>query len=560
MQKFFFARLGLIAAFLAIGLLWEFGLGLSAIAVPFTPKTPQTVFTVLLVPLDSRPPCTDYVRDLAAMAGFRVILPPPEMLDDYRRPGNTAAIREWARENINQADAAILSMDMLVHGSLLASREGLGGEYDRNAALHLLRQLRELKPSVKLHAFHIIPRLFIADNPATEKFKQPMAQWSALQDTVSLFENPADIAKLNELERRIPREIRERYQALYAENSRMNRQLLQYAEAGILASLVIGQDDSAPFGLGNIERRRSELAAAKNPFLQQRVFITRGTDEVALTLLGQVAAGLGGETYKAYIHYTEARMADTIMPYMPGTMAKTMAEKLALTGVKQTGNVDDADFILVVHAGDTSSTEKIRRQQADIVKAWIAEGKQVAIIDLAKDFRAAQTLLPFLRTNETPVYRLLAYAGWNTASNSTGTALTQAALVLRGRMSTEKNDALSRDLTRVGFIAARLLDDWYYQKVYRPVLNSQLTGQKIDPYSLQSARAPVTGKIAHQLEGAYQDMIRFEWRNALLFPSGPHGAKFAFARWNLHVGLPWDRTFEIRIDSQPSPAAIILRQ
>ena len=255
MNKSFFVRFGLIASFLAACLALEFSFGFSAVAFPITVKENTYNYTILLVPLDSRPPCTDYVRDLAAMAGIQVLMPPPEILDNYRQPGNPQAIRDWALQSIERADAAILSVDMLIHGSLLASRDGAGTSADAEAAYQLLQQLHDRKPTAKLYAFHIIPRLFIADNPATDKYKQAMAEWSALQDTVSLFENPLDIAKLNSLEQQIPPEIRQRYRNLYTGNTRLNRQLVQLAESNILAGLVLGQDDSAPFGLGNLERR-----------------------------------------------------------------------------------------------------------------------------------------------------------------------------------------------------------------------------------------------------------------------------------------------------------------
>ena len=555
----FFVQLALTATFIITALTSAFYFGLSSIAAPITVNAPPATMKILLVPLDSRPPCTDYVKSIAGMAGLNILTPPREILDDYRKPGNIAAIHDWALQNISQADAAIISTDMLIHGGLLASRQTVAANGEIETALRLLQELHEKQPTAKIYAFSIIPRLFIADNPATEKFKQPMAEWSALQDKTALFENPADIAKLQKLEVEIPSDIRERYHNLYRINSLLNRQLAGLVRNGVLSGLVVGQDDSTPFGLGNLERRRIENETANEPTLRKKVFVTRGTDEVALTLLGQVLATEGAPEQKVYVHYTEDRTAETIMPYMPFPLSRTVAEKMDLAAINAVDSPSAADFILVVHAGSAQSQAKNLSAQANLLKKWMQAGFPVAVIDLSKDFRSDQTLLPYLRQNNTPVYDLLAYAGWNTASNSTGAAITQAALVLRGRARTEPNATIARESLRVGFIAARMLDDWYYQKVYRPKLNAALQLSGIDPYALHQSREAVTKKISHQMYNAYLDLIYWDWRNAVLTIPSTDYSRMAVAGWKLRVGLPWDRTFEIFVEADMKPAKIITR-
>ena len=552
----FFIHLGVISTFIITALVSAFIFGFSSFAVPISVSIPPAALTVMLIPLDSRPPCTDYVKSIADMAGMNVIMPPREIMDDYRLPGNTAAIHDWARQNITQADAAIVSVDMLIHGGLLASRQTTGAMNSTESSIQLLLELHSRKPSAKIYAFSIIPRLFIADNPATDKYKQPMAEWSTLQDTVSLFENPADIGKLQKLENQIPLDIRERYRKLYKNNSTLNRRLAELTRTGVLTGLVIGQDDSTPFGLGNLERRRIENETSQDQIIQKKIFVTRGTDEVALTLLGQISQNTGDPRQKVYVHYTEKRAAETIMPYMPGPMLQTIAEKIELAAVEQVNSPESADFILVVHAGDVRSQSKNLAAQAELVKSWLNNGVSVAVIDLAKDFSADQTFLPYLQQNNTPVYNLLAYAGWNTASNSTGTAITQAALVLRGRRTSAPDAALYRETARVAFIASRVLDDWYYQKVYRPKLNALLVTNGIDPYALHHSRQPVTSKISHQIDNAYRDLIFWGWRNAVIILPNASYPRLAIAGWGLHTGLPWDRTFEISLETQLLPAKI----
>ena len=557
MIRRFFIYFSLIFAFMATTLSVLFSLGFSLVAVPVSVSEPAPRGVVLLVPLDSRPPCTDYVASLARMAGFQILQPPKELLDDYRRPGNASGMREWLQQNISRADSAIISVDMLVHGGLLASRKGLGSVETAEELMILLRTLHENHPQVKLYAFNIIPRLLISDDPHTEKYKLPMAEWSILQETTALFENPKDILRLQTLEKSIPADIPARYRKLYAENHRLNQQLIALTKTGVLAGLVLGQDDSAPFGLANMERQRLENEISTQTEIKEKIYLTRGTDEVALTLLCQATGSAADSKQKVYVHYTEEHTADAILPYMPRPLSQTVSEKLALGAADTTELLSEADYILVVHAGSPKSDERRLKAEANQIKEWLAAGYKVALVDLATDWIDKQTMLPYLQRNGTLVHQLSAYAGWNTASNSVGTAVTQATMVLRGHETKNFDEALYRDIIRAGFLSERIVDDWYYQKIYRHQLNDDLQKQQIDPYDLKLARQIVTRRINHQIYNATLQYIRRDWRNAVFTFAAGDSRAYAVDRWEIRSGLPWDRTFEIFVGINPAPALII---
>lgn len=559
MIRRFFLLFGLIVL-ISIGSWFTlFQLNLAKLAVPIPVAEPPTRGVILLVPLDSRPPCTEYVAKLARMAGFQVLTPPAEALDDYHRPANKAAIVSWMLQHSSRADAAIISIDMLLHGGLLASRQGLASPADIENTIAVLTELHQRHPQLKLFAFNIIPRLLIADDPNTEKFKQAMAEWSSLQETAATFENPKDFQRLVALESSVPAEMIARYRKLYDDNRRVNQQLISLTQSGVLAGLLLGQDDSAPFGLGNMEKQRVENLLAGNPTLHNKIFITRGTDEAALTLLGPVIQPSAAANRKAFIHFTEPHAANTIMPYMPRPLARTVDEKLRIAAVESTTDLSEADFILVIHAGNKQSEARHLSVEAKTIRAWMETGHQIAIVDLATDWTAQQTLLPHLRRAGVPIHPLLAYAGWNTASNSVGTAVTQALMALSGRNAADLPTALFRDTARVEFLAERILDDWYYQKTYRHQLNDILVRKKIDPYELSQSRKEVENRIRQQLNGAYFQYIHNEWRNSEISLQPQNNNSFVTGTWQIHSGLPWNRTFEIFVDLHMSPAQVLRR-
>lgn len=533
--------------------------GAVKLAEPITLHEPPARGVILLVPLDSRPPCTDYVVKIARMAGFQVLVPPREILDDYRRPANKQAISLWIQQNAAQADAAIISVDMLVHGGLLASRQSTGTKRDRANALDLLKTLHRQWPRLKLYVFNILPRLLISDDPETEKYKSAMAEWSILRDTTTTFENPQDIEKLRTLESSIPSALIDRYRQLYADNRQLNQQLIFLVQTGAISGLLIGQDDSAPFGVANMERQHLDNILTGSPSLLGKVFLARATDEAGLTLLNPATQSAPMPKPKVFVHYTESHTADAILPYMPRPLAQIVEEKLLIANAAITQALTEADFILVIHAGNRQSNGRHLASEAQLIQTWLKSGRQVVVVDLATDWSVEQTLLPHLRRQGVSGPQLLAYAGWNTASNSLGTAITQAVMALRGRTAADESALLFRDVTRVEFLAERLLDDWYYQKIYRHRLNDKLVQKKINPYELKQSRGQVENTIRQQIHSAYVKYIGNEWRNTELYYRQQQPNAYVAGAWSIRSGLPWDRTFEIYVDMQMLPAQVISR-
>ena len=80
---------------------------------------------VILIPLDGRPPCRQFVIDAGRISGIEVLTPPHEYQDYYSQPGDTRAMAAWLQQSLEEqpADAIILSVDQLLYGGLLAARE-----------------------------------------------------------------------------------------------------------------------------------------------------------------------------------------------------------------------------------------------------------------------------------------------------------------------------------------------------------------------------------------------------------------------------------------------------
>ena len=128
-----------------------------------TPVSPQetTAHHVILVPLDGRPPCRQFVIDAGRIGGTEVVTPPHELQDYYSQPGDTKAMRRWLLEEVAKGttDAVFLSVDQLLYGGLLTAREKQATSAEVEEFLAFLRELHEANPAVPIYAFSILPRL-----------------------------------------------------------------------------------------------------------------------------------------------------------------------------------------------------------------------------------------------------------------------------------------------------------------------------------------------------------------------------------------------------------------
>ena len=238
---------------------------------------------IILIPLDTRPPCQKMVVDAGKMAGIEVITPPSEIMDYYTKKGDSKAIQKWLLENISQVDGAIISIDQLLHGGLLASREAQTTDAERVELIKFLHELRQKAADKPIYAFNILPR--ITPTPTLESDSKKIIKISRLLDEISIFQNVDDMKLVEDLKEDIKEEDLNTYLDLFKKNTAMNKDLIQLTQDNTLTKFIIGQDDGEDFGVPNMEKRslQNYLHAVNIP--SEKVMITKGADEVALSLL-----------------------------------------------------------------------------------------------------------------------------------------------------------------------------------------------------------------------------------------------------------------------------------
>ena len=506
---------------------------------PFDRKSSK----VLLVPLDSRPPCLSFVKTLGYIGNFEIITPPENILDNYNTPAPLLKINEWFTKKIKEVDAAIISVDMLCHGGLIASRSPKNTpDWEKQIFQNLSELPQNTTPWV--YAFSIIPRLLIPENDATKLWQYHVMIYTTRRDMNDNFQNPRDFDRMQEMLRRVPPELISGFNKLYEKNDVFNRKLASLQNKNVFAGLIFGQDDGHPFGRPNQSKHKIEKFATQNN-LSSKITTSYGADEVAMLQLAAYANKKNNYQPKVFVAYSDETVPDMVLHFMPTTIAKIVQEKLTATGAISVNEKQTADLILFVHVGKNSTNSADLRKIATEIQS-LAQEKPLALIDLSANFKQRETVLGTLLNENVPVSCLAAYAGWNTAGNSVGTALVQGLLFIKQKESIDKQYLPYLYQKNFEFTLARILDDWAYQKDVQSTNNNLLRWQGINPYNLGAQKNAVQKNINYNLIRRKEHLF---YKNIRLYPfysDGDH--HYYVTQLDIDVSLPWARTFEINLE------------
>ena len=509
---------------------------------------------ILLVPLDSRPVCSTMVQKLGRIVGLNVIVPPKELLDNYRQPANRKKLYEWLNNNISHYQKAIISADILLHGSLLQSRQTTVTPKEQQEFLQRLQKLRQENGAhTAIDIFSIIPRLLVSDELLPDRWYQfHLMRYSQLLDMTEINNEPYMTKELLEYQSKIPNNILAKYLALFQNSHQFNLALLEAAkkqQPQVPFNIIIGQDDASPFGLPH----RNALQLQKfmqHEKLQHHTSITYGADEIASLLLTRYYLQQQKWQPKVYLQFATPNTEFMHMPYMAVSTGAALRNQLQFIGAAITDNYQTADVILYIHCGDEKHLPQ--KQQVQAINNILAQNKRLALVDLSANFNAEEMLLPYLLDEKVPVNRLCAYAGWNTFSNSSGTAIAQS-LLFTGRLyelqkvQAEPQQIAALYAQNLQFTIERMVEDYYYQKKLHPQLRPYLESFGITPTDLMPDAKEQTEFSLQKKISLYSYYLLHSNLGRTPFYEDKHNAYY-LRDLAIGVRLPWNRIFEVSLD------------
>ncbi|MCH3959960.1 MAG: DUF4127 family protein [Selenomonas sp.] len=448
---------------------------------------------ILFIPHDNRPTSCEQTAAVVKKLGYEVVMPDKKLLGGLGTTSDTEALWKWTTENVQGAKAAVIATDSLLYGGLVASRKHEIPAWQLQRRTSRLKELRAQNPSLKVYAFTSLmrtPRTGEAsggeDPDYFLQYGSQIFRYTALMDKTEIQGLTADeSSELDELADEIPPEVLDDWLSRRQRNLTVTKALIDQVRHGTLDYLLIGKDDNAP--LSQTHREARWLLSDGQDLPKSKFQLVAGIDEFAMLLLARAVNDDQQVVPKVNIQFNTGKGGNTVPTYSDERAVDTIREELLVSGATAVDQPELADYVLLVNTSPDGLTGEANHVQPgegrllnngqdrfgtqyflSKVRSMIQAGYRVGIADIAFTNGSDNALMNHLQ-QEGLLFRLRAYSGWNTATNSMGFALGQGMLSIRLRQA----DCQSLLLTRY-------LDDWAYQANVRTDMANKIA-QMSDP-------------------------------------------------------------------------------
>lgn len=497
---------------------------------------------ILFVPLDTRPITDADSWDAPARLGYEMVVPPEELLGTESRKGDPDGLWKWLMENALGAKAAVISTDAVIYGSLVASRSHeLTGEVI-NERVQRLKELHERYPRLSLYAYGTVLRTLLSNTHSgpgmePEEYQRNAVKiydYSALRDKIDMGEGSSkDKKNLEKMEKDISPVVMKSWEERHKLNYNANEALIDLTRQGALSFFFLGGDDSARLSQTHYEVRH--LGEYGRDLGKTRFQVTSGADELGMVMLCRAVNDNLGDYPFVYVAYNKGKGADTIPSYCFEEIGKDVDSTILAAGGMTVKDPKRADLVLAINTNPNGKTSEANSPEntvkprsgtkyfVSMVKDFVEKGYPVGVGDIAYANGADNALMEQLR-KENLQFRLRAYGGWNTATNTTG-FLIGTGLMTKWMPAKDAQELMLK----------RYLDEWAYQSNIRGRLSNALPG-----LPGEGNGAKLDGKRAAAAEQGTKWMAEFAEKNIRL----PEGLSLK----KLRITHPWNRLFECKID------------
>ncbi len=509
---------------------------------------PNVVFaslnkTIIFVPHDNRPisfkQTADNIRDL----GYEVLTPPEELLGNRENPyAKPEELSKWVIENAKKADAAVISSDSMVYGSLVASRKHNLSEDVVLARVHNFEKIHQANPNMKLYVFGSIMRTPQTSEASGSEdanyyaqYGTDIARYTALNDKLEQDGlTHKERKQLQQYEQKIPKAALDDWLSRRQGNFLVSKNLIDLARNDVITYLALGCDDNAKYSQTNKERRALDNYGSDLGELKYQS--VAGIDEIGYVLLTRAVNNLQGDIPFVSVHYAKGTGENTIPAYSNEPIKNSIATHIKMAGGMKVNSDKRADLVFMVNTnfdGTTGAANDLNNVYipneniidfVNMVDEAVQANKKVGIGDITFG-NGSDNALMFSLYGKNLLDKLNAYSGWNTPTNSTGYALAMG----MGANYTDRVGILK-------MLEVRYLDDWLYQANIRQAVANRLNSMPGEgDYGNTKTRTLPAEKLATE---ALQKMIadygleKFEGQSYVA---------------DAQIRFPWQRMFEADI-------------
>ena len=515
---------------------------ISVCACGFAQNLPERV---LLVPIDDRPATTQFAQMIGEMAGVEIVLPPKSILGRFKQPGWPEEIIAWmGREDISQYDAVIISADMLAYGGLIASRTDRSSYRLAIKRLRLFWKLRKTAPHTKFYAFSAVMRLAPTATNETTDWMLDMSRYAVETEKYRTSKTSARRRTLANLRKRIPKGEIARYEKVRARNHKVQEELVRMTAFGVFDYLIFGQDDAQVEGPHIRETKRLQEMSG-NLDIEHRVYFAEGIDQHSNILVSRALMQHAKWSPRVRIVFADDDATGRVAAYESESIVTSLRGQLIVSGATPVEASEPFDYSLYVNTPDS---DDLRLQVfLDSLRSEMDQGFPVAVADinLGKTGTGDPALFNVV-TAEGRATRLLAYAGWNTAGNTMGTAIPAANVYLLARK--EQVDPLIREVGMRKFVLHRLVNDFEYHNFVRPEAYRMV--KEMPGATKAEAYGDDFDKLNEYVSAGMRERLLEQFSRQLLgtrFFVGSRQFEIVGLK-DVNVYLPWPRAYEVRLE------------
>ena len=496
---------------------------------------------IMYIPLDERP-CNYNFANFMLEGGdlLELISPPLEILGHKKSPANYEELKAFMLENISDCYGLIVSIDMLLYGGIVPSRLHGFNQKELIERLNLIRELKNIKPDLSIFAYSLIMRCpqYSSSDEEPDYYEHcgyNIFKYGEIKHKVSLgFATQEEIESLDFHYSKCQGYFEE-YVARREINSDMNIETVKLLYDKIVDFLVFPQDDSSLYGLISLDQQKISKEVKKMN-LQDEILIYPGADEVGMVLVSRMINKLNNKEPKIYIEYSTPKGHLFVPMFEDREIYKTIAKQIKSSGSVICDKIEEADGVLMFNTPtldleDANITENccevLVGEKRDIkafvdkVDKYVKSGYRVSIADVAKINRGDVELVKELDARNL-ILNLAGYSGWNTSSNTLGTALSH--LIINIHYGYTK--ALRRHL------ALRVYEDIGYDYHAR----KYITDNCLEPLGLGYFNS---GEIKGQVsEMVHQEILKFV----------QEAVPTIYEEYDIeNCYMPWCRMFEVAL-------------
>ncbi len=497
---------------------------------------------IMYIPLDERP-CNYYYPLMLAefFQELELVTPPKEMLGNKKLAADTERLWEWIDSGLQEQDAAVMSVEMLVYGGLLPSRLHRFSMEDCMARVEKIRSmLLACRGRTRFYLYSLIMRTPRYSSSEEEPdyygyFGEKIFEYGVLCDKKS--RGLADNEGIKKPEEKIPGEVIQDFLGRRDINIKVTAEIVNMVKEGLVGFMSIPQDDSSPYGFTVMDQRKI-FRLVEQYGLQNVIHIYPGADETGGTLLIRAVAEFYNKRPLIWAYYSPAAGEQVIPKYEDRPLGESVTAHIRAAGALPAGSMHEADLVLMVNGCSGQMREAWEQEEEDAqyedesgpqelvkrLKEYISLGKRCTVADAAFSNGADLRLVSMLSAEKLSS-GLYGYAAWNTACNTVGTSISVG---IAGFLS-------NNNRARIKNICYRFLEDWAYQSVVR-----QKAQREVLPELGASYYNPA-GK-EKEICLAVKNGIWELWERYM---------KQGFQGWKLtavNLYLPWRRMFEIGMD------------